>query len=218
MFTEEFTIEKNKEELSTKSYNIIIGLVLLWGFAANAVMCTLFQDFFAAWSSHMNAVIIGYLVIGFLGILINAMSENSFICFIAYNMVVLPLGVVLSITLGAYSHASIMKALIVTILITLFMIILSCVKPELFASMRKVLFTSLTAVVIIELVMLFTGIYVPKWWDWLVALLFCGYIGYDWYEAQQKERTVKNAIGSAFDLYLDIINLFLRILEKTDDN
>ncbi len=41
---------------------------------------------------------------------------------------------------------------------------------------------------------------------------FCGYIGVDWGRANQIERTVDNAIDSAAALYLDIINLFLRIL------
>lgn len=210
--------EETMEKISTKNYNIIIGLVLLWGFIANIVMCTLLQDFFIAWSNHMIALIVGYIISGFIGVIINTTAKNSLCCFIGYNMVVLPLGVVLSITLGAYTRTSIIKALVITTLVTIFMIVFSCIQPEAFASMGKTLFVSLTTVVIVEFFMLVTGIYAPKWWDWLVALLFCGYIGYDWYKAQQKEKTVKNAISSAFDLYLDIINLFLRILEAANDN
>ena len=30
----------------------------------------------------------------------------------------------------------------------------------------------------------------PRWWDWVVALIFCGYIGYDWVEAQNKYKTL----------------------------
>ncbi len=48
--------------------------------------------------------------------------------------------------------------------------------------------------------------------DGAVALLFCGYIGYDWARANQIPKTVDNAIDSAAALYMDIINLFLRIL------
>lgn len=48
--------------------------------------------------------------------------------------------------------------------------------------------------------------------DWLVALIFCGYIGYDWGRANQIPKTLDNAIDSAAALYMDIINLFLRIL------
>ena len=58
----------------------------------------------------------------------------------------------------------------------------------------------------------------PRWWDWVVALIFCGYIGYDWVEAQNKYKTLDNAVDSAMDLYLDIINLFVRLLSSKDDD
>ncbi len=41
---------------------------------------------------------------------------------------------------------------------------------------------------------------------------FCGYIGYDWGRANQIPKTMDNAVDSAAALYMDIINLFLRIL------
>ena len=48
--------------------------------------------------------------------------------------------------------------------------------------------------------------------DWIVAAIFCGYIGVDWGRANRIERTLDNAVDSAASLYLDIINLFLRVL------
>ena len=48
--------------------------------------------------------------------------------------------------------------------------------------------------------------------DWIVVLIFCGYVGVDWGRANQIPKTLDNAIDSAAALYMDIINLFLRIL------
>ncbi|MDA3846221.1 MAG: Bax inhibitor-1 family protein, partial [Vallitaleaceae bacterium] len=48
--------------------------------------------------------------------------------------------------------------------------------------------------------------------DWIVAIIFCGYIGYDWGRANMIPKTLDNAIDSAAALYMDIINLFLRVL------
>ncbi|MBT7579493.1 MAG: hypothetical protein HN633_12065, partial [Candidatus Marinimicrobia bacterium] len=42
--------------------------------------------------------------------------------------------------------------------------------------------------------------------------IFCGYIGYDWGRANQIPKTLDNAVDSAAALYMDIINLFLRVL------
>ena len=84
--------------------------------------------------------------------------------------------------------------------------------------MGRVLGVCLTIVVLVELAVLllhkFFGLpYLPTIWDALVALLFCLYIGYDWAKAQDVPRTADNAVDAVLELYLDIINLFIRILE-----
>jgi FtsH-binding integral membrane protein len=45
-----------------------------------------------------------------------------------------------------------------------------------------------------------------------VVAIFCGYIGVDWSRANSIPKTLDNAIDSAAALYMDIINLFVRIL------
>jgi FtsH-binding integral membrane protein len=68
-------------------------------------------------------------------------------------------------------------------------------------------------VVIAELVMIFVFGGSPDIMDWIVAVLFCGYLGYDWARAQSIPKTLDNAIDSAASIYMDIIILFIRILE-----
>lgn len=143
-------------------------------------------------------------------------SDNPIISFIGYNLVVLPIGIVLSISIEDHYISSIAQAFILTTLITILMLIISTIKPEVFKSMGTTLFICLSGVIIIELIMMFIGISTPKWWDWLVTLLFCGYIGYDWSKAQEKQKTLDNAVDSAVDLYLDIINLFVELLCSKD--
>ena len=43
-------------------------------------------------------------------------------------------------------------------------------------------------------------------------MFFLGYIGFDWSRANSIPKTLDNAVDSAASLYMDIINLFLRIL------
>lgn len=203
-------------ELSNKQYNILIGLILLWGFAVNAIMCTFFPHVFATWNP--TTVLIGYFVIAIAGICMSEFSDNPIMSFIGYNLVVLPVGVVLSISLQDYLMSTIVETFVLTTLITLLMIVASSIKPEIFESMGTTLFICLSGVVMIEFIMIITGFGAPQWWDWLVALLFCGYIGYDWSKAQEKHKTLDNAVDSAVDLYLDIINLFVRLLGSSDDD
>lgn len=145
-------------------------------------------------------------------------SDNPIVSFAGYNLVVIPVGVVLSIALEDYYIDSIIYAFVITTCITFILIIIASIKPEIFESFGYVLGICLTSVIIIEVIMMFVLPDTPKIWDVIVALLFCGYIGYDWAQAQSKDRTVDNAVDAAVDLYLDIINLFLRVLSSSSDD
>lgn len=198
------------DELSSRAYNLVIGIVLMWGFVINALMCIFCTDFFL--ELNFVVVIISYFALAIIGILMSKFSYNPFISFIGYNLVVLPVGMVLSIFLENYQTVSILNTCIVTAGVTLIMIIVSSIFPYIFLSIGKTLFACLTGVIIIEIVCALLGIYMPTIWDVLVALLFCAYIGYDWAIAQYEEKTLDNAVDACVGLYLDIINLFIRIL------
>ncbi len=203
--------EENR--LSIRKYNLTIGLVLLWGFAVNAFMCMFFTDVFLTWNPV--AILIGYFIVAIAGIFMSSTSDNPLISFIGYNLVVLPVGVVLSIFLKDYEQISIINAFLTTTALSFTMVILSILFPNIFLSLGRTLFCCLIIVLIVELAMLLFRITTPTILDFLVALLFCGYIGYDWAKAQEKDYTLDNAIDSVVDLYLDIINLFIRILSIT---
>lgn len=206
-------LENRHGELSIRAYNVTIGLVLLWGFVINVLMCKFCTDIFMSW--NFTAVVIGYFIVAIAGIMMSKLSGNPFISFIGYNLVVLPVGVVLSIALTEYDQISIMNALVTTSIVTIIMIVLASIIPNVFLSMGKILFACLTGVIFCEVIFMLIGFSTPSLWDFGVALIFCGYIGYDWAEAQTKPYTLDNAIDSVVALYLDIINLFLRILSSS---
>lgn len=206
-------VENRYGELSIRAYNVTIGLVLLWGFAINVLICKFCTDVFMSW--NFTVVVIGYFIVAIAGIMMSTLSSSPFISFIGYNLVVLPVGVILSIALTEYDQISIMNALVTTSIVTIIMIVLASIIPNVFLSMGKVLFACLTGVIICEVIFMLIGFYTPSLWDFGVALIFCGYIGYDWAEAQTKAYTLDNAVDSVVGLYLDIINLFLRILSSS---
>ena len=47
----------------------------------------------------------------------------------------------------------------------------------------------------------------------LGAYIFSLYIGFDWSRAQVMSKTLDNAVDAAVQIYLDIINLFIRLLK-----
>ena len=162
----------------------------------------------------VNAMVflIGYIVCMFGGAIMAGLSHNPIISFIGYNLIVVPVGAVLSICLPDYNPSNIIAAVLVTALITGIMIILGMMFKNFFSRLGIVLCVSLIVGIILEFIAMLLG-YGGDLFNWLFVLIFSLYIGYDWYKAQAYPKTLDNAIDSALDLYLDIINIFLRLLE-----
>lgn len=200
-----------KEELVTANiYNLTLGLCVLYGIVLNIVTVCMF----APYVQHINltAFLIVYFIVGFTGIWINKNYDKPFISMIGYTMLVMPIGVLLAIALPGYPVLDILHASVVTAAIVVIMIVVSTTKPDVFYDLGPVLSIGLISGIVLEIISILFG-YTGKLFDWLFVLLFSGYIGYDWVKAQSVPYTIDNAIDSALDIYLDVINLFLRILE-----
>ena len=197
--------------VSAATYNLVIGMVLCWGFIMNWVIV---RNVDPAWVARINPWIffISYFVSCIIGaILFNSSSEPA-ISFIGYNLVVIPFGFVLNVIIGQYEPDLVAQAIQITAAVTLIMMILGILFPAFFKSIAGALFIALLSVIVIEGVQIFFFHIHSDWLDWAVVLIFCGYIGFDWGRANQIPKTIDNAVDSAAAIYMDIINLFVRIL------
>lgn len=160
-------------------------------------------------------LLVGYFILALIGIFMSKLSSNALVSFIGFNFVVVPIGAVLSVALTEFKSNPdiIIEAVSTTGIVTLVMTLLSIIKPELFRNLGKVLFISLVLLVICELVVILFAHKVPIIFEWIACGIFCGYIGFDMVKAQDVDPTIDNAVDMAVNLYLDIINLFLRILQ-----
>jgi FtsH-binding integral membrane protein len=100
-----------------------------------------------------------------------------------------------------------------TLLITIIMMLVSSLYPRVFLSLGRMLFVALLGLIAAGFVCVFAlGTY-PTILSIISAGIFSLYIGYDWVSAQTGYKTLDNAIDSALDIYLDIVNLFLDLLQ-----
>ena len=147
--------------------------------------------------------------------MLSAKSDNAILSFVGYNLVVVPVGLVVSISVYAYGGLGsevVTQAFLITMLITAIMAGFSIFKPEFFDKLGGVLLACLSGLIVAELVLLFLGVdQIIS--SWIGAVIFSLYIGYDFHRAQAFPKTLDNAVDSALDIYLDVINLFLRILQ-----
>ncbi len=198
-------------EISANLYNLTIGAVLCWGFWVNWLMVsTIPVASIIAIPTWMFFV--GYFASCFLGVYLFSNSDKPIISFLGYNLVVIPFGLIINLVVSQYDPSLVVDAMLVTGLVTGIMMVLGTLFPAFFKRISGALSVALIAVILVELFQIFIlGIH-QTWIDWAVVVIFCGYIGYDWGRANQIPKTLDNAIDSAAALYMDIINLFLRIL------
>ncbi len=224
-YNERMYLQDGESEISTQSYNLILGGTLLYGFLVNC-----FLVYFCADSAidmiDGNPIIfyIGYFVLAIAGSFMINGSKNPVVSFIGYNCFVLPLGIMLSYLIYYYNAAgfqsTVITAFAITAIVTGVLMVLSSVFPAFFLNLGKALFVTLLVTIVLEVIMMIAGASLGII-DYIVVLIFCGYVGYDWARANICAKTVDNAIDCAASLYLDIVNLFVRllaILARAKDN
>ena len=204
--------------ISERAYNLIIGGMLLWGFLCNWLIVTFWSDGIMryAYNGGTGIIFLLYIVFAILGvILVN--RPNAVASFIGYNLIVVPIGVLLCIALDGVDAQIISTAVLFTGLITLAYLILGTVFPGFFLSIGRTLLGGLGILLIGSLITAIFGIddYLLCW---LGAGLFGLFIGFDWARCNVCACTLDNAVDAAANLYLDIINLFLRIVRILNES
>lgn len=199
--------------ISRRFYNGILCGTLLYGLLINVLLCVLVKDITEIISPV--AFLIFYFICAFSGIFLSMYSNNPIVSFIGYNMVVVPVGLVVSMCVTEYGGLTsdvVIEAFLITMFVTLCMTVFAIIKPDWCQTLGGYLFPCLLGLILAELTLLLFG-YQNIITSWFAAILFSLYIAYDVYRSQQFAPTVDNAIDSALDIYLDIANLFLRILQ-----
>ena len=84
-----------RKELPRPIFNLILGLTIGYGFLMNFIITFFFSGFIME-NIPFVATLIGYFILAFSGIIIMKKSENPAFSFLGYNMLVVPIGVMLA--------------------------------------------------------------------------------------------------------------------------
>lgn len=193
------------DEISAGLYNFIIGAVLIWGFFITAVVQHQFAHVQFGWP-----LMIGYFVSSLIGIAISR-SKNALISLVGYHFIVIPTGILLGPFVNRLSPQVLQNTLFLTGGVTFGMMGAATVFPAIFLKIGRALFFSLIALIVVSLLSMFffPGAYTII--DYVAAGIFSLYIAYDYARAQSIPKTMDNAVDVCIALYLDIINLFIRL-------
>jgi FtsH-binding integral membrane protein len=201
------------DSISERTFFGYLALFILYG-----LLSTYFATFFAPESfSTLGLIGIG-IVIPLIGCFVS-MSDNIGVSFIGYNMITIPLGLVLGSYIDRYSPGVVQNAALLTAIITAIMGFAGVTFPNFFRSIGSALLMALIGLLAVRLIALFVpslnsfGII-----DYIAAGIFSLYIGYDMFRASEASRTFGSALKIAVSLYLDIINLFTSLISILDND
>ena len=160
--------------------------------------------------------IVGYFAVTLPGIYLSA-QHGWFLSLIGYVMVIVPTGAITGPYAHLYQLDSVVNVALITVILTILIGTMGVVYPKSVEHWGGFLFFTLLAAVVLDFgrVLLQIGGFDAGgfvWWHGAVALLFAAYIFYDMNQAAREDYTVDNAVDRAVALYLDILNLFLRLL------
>ncbi len=199
-----------EEQLTRQKYNTILGGTLLWGIVINIIMATVFAE------SILEMNYFAVLIIYFVGSLVSTMvvynSSNPVVSFVGFTGLSISMGLLLTFFVSFFDIGSIALAFASTAVVTGIMIGCSIFFPDFFRGLGRTLFITLLVTVFAELILSLIMGMDSTIFDYIIVAIFCGYIGYDWVKAQDYVPTVDNAVDSAADIYVDIVNLFIRLL------
>lgn len=202
--------------LSLRTYTFMLTLLVFIGFAVMGVCAGL-----AASPAFLMSIYRSYVMVTIVCFVISMASvfimnrgkatQSVGLSLVGYAMMVLSLGFTTSLCLLYYDLGTISTAFMATAGVTVVMGCLGMVFPQFFAKMQGALFFSLIAIMIIEIPLMLFHIS-ATWLDYIVVIVFAGFIGRDFYVALNDAPTMANAVFNASQLYLDILNVFIRIV------
>ena len=141
-----------------------------------------------------------------------AAKGNYVLSLVGYGMNILAFAILLSMVTMLYPANYILLAAVLTTVVVLTMTVAAVVFPNAFLSMGKTIFIALIGLVIAEFVTMLMGMFYPNIFAIIGIFIFSLYVGYDWARGQQYPSTASYACFTALQLYMDIINIFIRIL------
>ena len=201
-----------QRELSSKQYNVLIGVHLLFGLALTSFLCIKLPYVFPqVYSVHPVVFSLGFFVTCLIGGWI-ATKGNYLLSIIGFAMNVLGFGALLSLSLMFYPAHLIFIAAVLTFVVVLTMTVAAVFMPNAFLSIGKAISIAILGLIVAEFVTYFMGIFYPNVFLVIGIFIFSLYVGYDWARGQQYPSTPSYACYTALQLYLNIINLFIRIL------
>jgi FtsH-binding integral membrane protein len=201
-----------EDTMSKRAYLLVLTILVGGGLAIATYIGSI------TYHMHTNMWwIFGYFALAIPGIYMSVKSDNWMVSFVGYLLVIIPTGAIIGPYTALYKPESVLQIALITSGVSIAIGFAGVIYPKSVEHWSGFFLTGLLILIfgdIARMFMVSMGV-VPTtlgFWDWVGVVLFCGLIFYDMNKAVRLPKTMDNAVDSAVAVYLDIINLFIRLL------
>lgn len=208
---------KDNRTNHTLSKRGFISMLSFWT-VAGVLFSTICSTISAGWHIGMLGFL-GLFVASMVGVFIAAGGKDSILMsLLGYGIMSGALGLLLGPVLALYTVASVIKIMGCTAALVIGLGAVGIIYPASLESWGSYLIGALW-LLLIGLIGVPIAIHfgapikgLLTWMDWIGLLIFGGLVIYDLNRAMRVERTHTNAVGCAVGIYLDFMNIFIRLL------
>lgn len=204
--------------LSKATYSSLLGLFV----AAGIAVCAAFSLISRNWVIANGWVVLGFclavLASAITGIIVANKSDSPAISGIGYLLVAGPFGLLLGPVVAQYTTTSVLRVLLLTVLLAGILGIIGAVTPKDLSSWANYLLGGLVLLFVGFVGVPFLGAFgVPiggamTAMDWIGIVLFGAFVIFEMNRAMRIAYTVDNAVDAALAVFLDMLNIFIRML------
>ena len=225
MAPREMTLDQrgSAPSISRRAYNaltfglVTVSFLVMWGtylLTNGGALMSFFMTGggIVALIASLVATIVGIILMS-----VGKSKQSVGLSLTGYTLFTLTFGITVSLALQRYEIGTIAYAFGITACVSGIFLIAGVTFPQVFSRLGGALCFGLIAVMVVEFVAVVFFHANQTIFDYIVIILFCGFLGYDSYRMSVDEATVPNAIFHASNIYIDIVNILLRVLDIMDN-
>ncbi len=195
------------KKVSLREFNILTGIVMLWGIVLASVTAMFGGDYFSKWNVWL--FMLAFLAVFIVGLAVMNRSDEPLISFLGYSLATAAVGSLLGVALKGAEVCIEHTLAIIAIAILVMIVVVAFIPEILLVKERAITLALLAAAAAVVLAWIFKlGTF--SWWDAIIAAGLTVCIGYVWAKGQRRQRTIDQAVDSGAGLYLGVLKLFLK--------
>ena len=215
--------EPKPDTMSANLYALAVTVFVALGIAFAAAMSLVSLQW--TWPFQNGWWLLGFslgvLLVSICGVFIFTASDNWLVSLIGYALVAGPFGLFLGPVVSLYTPTSVLRVFVITAGIVVVLGLIGAIIPKSLESWGAWLLGGLLVLIVGQLAIPFAGFLgvniggALQVWDWVGIVLFAGLTVFDLNRAMRLPHTLDNAVDSAAAVFLDFLNIFIRLLELT---